>query len=233
MDFLFGEPTFVKSLDPGKTETKTFIIAPDGLKLANVLQQKRVAAECAEWIRRKVNIKSVCQTNFLHGKLYHVKNGGEDVAILGSSNFTPRGLGLQDTGSNIELNLIVQHQRDRDELKAWFDRVWTDPDLVADVKEEVLLYLAQVYQNHGPEFIYYKTLYHIFEKFLGDVRRSDEDLGRTTLFDSDIWKALFDFQKDGVKGIINKILSHNGCILADSVGLGSRVSGLRETENLS
>jgi hypothetical protein len=226
MDFLFGEPTFVKSLDPGKTETKTFIIAPDGLKLANVLQQKRVAAKCAEWIRRKVNIKSVCQTNFLHGKLYHVKNGGEDVAILGSSNFTPRGLGLQDTGSNIELNLIVQHQRDRDELKAWFDRVWTDPDLVADVKEEVLLYLEQVYQNHGPEFIYYKTLYHIFGKFLGDARRSDEDLGRTTLFDSDIWKALFDFQKDGVKGIINKILSHNGCILADSVGLGKTYEAL-------
>jgi hypothetical protein len=226
MNFLFGEPTFVKSLDPGKTETKAFVISQDGLNLANALQQKRVARECADWIRKKVDIKSVCQTNFLHGKLYHVENDGKDIAILGSSNFTPRGLGLQDSGSNIELNLIVQHENDRGELKDWFDRLWADPNLVADVKDEVLLYLEQVYQNQSPEFIYYKTLYQIFEKFLGDARRSDEDLGRTTLFDSDIWRALFDFQKDGVKGIINKILSHNGCILADSVGLGKTYEAL-------
>ena len=41
MDFLFGEPRFVKSLDPDKTEKKEFIIDGDGLKLANTLQQKR------------------------------------------------------------------------------------------------------------------------------------------------------------------------------------------------
>jgi SNF2 family DNA or RNA helicase len=226
MNFLFGEPAFVRSLDPGKTETKAFIITSDGLKLANALKQKRVARECAQWIRQKVDIRSVCRSNFLHGKLYHVRNGTEDVAVLGSSNFTPRGLGLQDTGSNIELNLILERSSDRDELKGWFDRLWADPDLVADVKDEVLFYLEQVYQNHAPEFIYYKTLYHIFEKFLGDARKTDEDLGKTTLFDSDIWKALFDFQKDGVKGLINKILAHNGCILADSVGLGKTYEAL-------
>ncbi|MBI4660665.1 MAG: DEAD/DEAH box helicase, partial [Verrucomicrobia bacterium] len=85
---------------------------------------------------------------------------------------------------------------------------------------------AQVYQNHAPEFIYYKTLFHIFEKFLGDARKTDADLGKTTLFDTEIWKALFDFQKDGVKGLINKILAHNGCILADSVGLGKTYEAL-------
>jgi phosphatidylserine/phosphatidylglycerophosphate/cardiolipin synthase-like enzyme len=153
MDFLFGEPSFVKSLDPNKTESKAFIIAQDGLKLANVLQQKRIARECADWIRRKVDIKSVCRSNFLHGKLYHVRNDGEEVAVIGSSNFTPRGLGLQNAGSNIELNLIVRHQDDREELNAWFDRLWADPELVADVKDEVLLYLAQVYRNQTPEFV--------------------------------------------------------------------------------
>ncbi|HRT10293.1 MAG TPA: helicase-related protein, partial [Candidatus Paceibacterota bacterium] len=169
----------------------------------------------------------VCQTGFLHGKLYHIANDGhEAVAILGSSNFTPRGLGLQDTGSNIELNLIVSDPADRNQLKAWFDRLWADPNLVKDVKADVLQYLAQVYQNHAPEFIYYKTLFHLFEKFLGDARKSDADLAATTLFDTEIWKALFDFQKDGVKGMINKILAHNGCILADSVGLGKTYEAL-------
>jgi SNF2 family DNA or RNA helicase len=222
MNFLFGEPSFVKLLDPDRPEAKAFLISPEGLKLANTLQQK-----CADWIRRKVDIKTVCQAGFLHGKLYHVANdGAEAAAILGSSNFTPRGLGLQEVGSNIELNLIASDPADRDQLKAWFDRLWADSGLVKDVKSEVLQYLAQVYQNHSPEFIYYKTLFHIFEKFLGDAGKMDADLGATTLFDAEVWKALFDFQKDGVKGAINKILSHNGCILADSVGLGKTYEAL-------
>ncbi|RPH99931.1 MAG: ATP-dependent helicase, partial [Zetaproteobacteria bacterium] len=147
-------------------------------------------------------------------------NDGQDaVAILGSSNFTPRGLGLQEAGSNIELNLIASDPADRDQLKEWFDRLWADPELVKDVKAEVLQYVAQVYQNHSPEFIYYKTLFHIFEKFLGDARKTDRDLEATTLLDTEIWKALFDFQRDGAKGMINKILAHNGCILEDTTAL--------------
>src|SRR5437867_1212759 len=92
--------------------------------------------ECAEWIRQKLDIKSVKQTNFLHGKLYHLHNGEADAAILGSSNFTARGLGLQTSGSNIELNLVVDAAPQRDEIKAWFDKLWADPNLVADVKAD-------------------------------------------------------------------------------------------------
>lgn len=171
-------------------------------------------------------IRSVKQANFLHGKLYHVVNGESQAAILGSSNFTTRGLGLQETGSNTELNLAVGDARELAELKEWFDRVWEDLDLVADVKDQVLLYLSQIYQNHSREFVYFKTLYHIFEKFLGDARKTDADLDRIDLFDTDIWQALFEFQRDGVKGLINKILAHNGCILADSVGLGKTYEAL-------
>ena len=151
MDFLFGEPSFVKSLDPAKSEKKAFIIAAEGLRLANVLQQKRAARECAEWIRQRVDIRSIKQSNFLHGKLYHIQHDGRDAAILGSSNFTTRGLGLQAIGSNIELNLVVDSHDERAELKSWFDKLWVDPELVADVKSDVLLYLSQIYQNHAPE----------------------------------------------------------------------------------
>lgn len=226
LNFLFGEPSFVNRLDPSKTEKKAFIIDAAGLELANKLQQKRVAKECADWIDRKVDIKTIKQSNLLHGKMYHIANGGVEDAILGSSNFTVRGLGLGSSGNNIELNLIVDGNRDRQELKQWFDEIWSNDDLVKDVKKEVLAYLRQLYENHTPEFIYYKTLYHIFEKFLGDAGKTDADLGKTSLFDTDIWKALFEFQKDGVKGAINKILRHNGCIIADSVGLGKTYEAL-------
>ncbi len=226
LDFLFGEPSFVNRLDPSKTEKKAFIMDADGLELANKLQQKRIAKECSEWIEEKVDIRTIKQSNLLHGKMYHVATAGVDDAILGSSNFTVRGLGLGTGNNNIELNLIVDSNRDRQELKQWFDDIWSNEDLVKNVKNEVLQYLSQLYENHEPEFIYYKTLFHIFETFLLDSGKTDADLGRTSLFETDTWKALFEFQKDGVKGAINKILRYNGCIIADSVGLGKTFEAL-------
>lgn len=226
MDFLFGEPGFIRSLDPDKDEAKSFIIETTGLKLANSLRQKEIATACAEWIRGKVSIKSVKQAGLLHGKMYHIANQGVQEAILGSSNFTIHGLGLGKGNNNIELNLVVDSNRDRADLKAWFDDLWSDRKLVEDVKEEVLQYLSQLYRNHSPEFIYYKTLFHIFDKYLGEAGQTDIAIEKTTLFETAIWRVLFDFQKDGVKGAIKKILSHNGCILADSVGLGKTYTAL-------
>ena len=145
LDFLFGEPSSVNSLDPNKRDMKSFIIDADGLELANRLQQKRVAKECAEWIEQKVDIRTIKQSNLLHGKMYHVASGGVEDAILGSSNFTVRGLGLGSGSNNIELNLIVDSTRDRQELKHWFAEVWNDENLVKDVKQDVLLYLRKLY----------------------------------------------------------------------------------------
>lgn len=224
--FLFGEPRFIRSLDPDKTDKKSFNIEDDGLRLQNRLEQKRVAKECAAWIGSKVQIRSVKQTNLLHGKMYHISRNGVEDAIMGSSNFTVRGLGLGDSGNNIELNLEVDSGRDRRDLKAWFDELWNDESLVEDVKDEVLQYLEQLYQNHAPQFIYYKTLFHIFETFLAAQDASGLLTERSQLVDTEIWQTLFEFQKDGVKGAINKIRTHNGCIIADSVGLGKTFEAL-------
>ena len=226
LDFLFGEPRFIASLDPDKIDKKSFKIEDEGLQLANRLTQKRVARDCAEWIRQKVNIRAIRQAQLLHGKMYHIANAGVEEAILGSSNFTVRGLGLSEGNNNIELNLEVNDNRDRRDLKVWFDELWNDPALVEDVKAEVLQYLAQLYENHAPEFICYKTLFHIFENFLADQEKGGLLDQNIRIVDTDIWKALYEFQRDGVKGAINKILKHNGCILADSVGLGKTFEAL-------
>lgn len=226
LDFLFGEPTFVNRLDPSKTEKKAFIIDADGLELGNKLQQKRAAKECADWIERKVDIKTIKQSNLLHGKMYHVGTGGVEDAILGSSNFTVRGLGLGNGDNNIELNLIVDSNRDRRELKEWFSEVWNDANLVKDVKQDVLLYLRKLYANQTPRFIYYLTLFHLFRDYLDGTRDLDDNLRRVALPDTHIWRTLFSFQKDGAKAAINKILNYNGRILADSVGLGKTYTAL-------
>lgn len=224
--FLFGEPRFVRSLDPDRTDKKAFKIEDEGLEIQNRLEQKRVARECADWLKEKVQIRSIKQVNLLHGKMYHIDHHGVEDAIMGSSNFTVRGLGLGDTGNNIELNLEVDSKRDRQDLKDWFDELWNDDTLVEDVKEEVLHYLEQLYQNHCPQFIYYKTLFHIFEKFLAEQDASGLLSEKSQLVDTEIWKTLFEFQKDGVKGAINKIRTYNGCIIADSVGLGKTFEAL-------
>jgi len=226
LDFLFGEPSFVNRLDPSKTEKKAFIIDGEGLELARKLEQKRVAKECADWIESKVDIKTIKQSNLLHGKMYHVAKGGVEDAILGSSNFTVRGLGLGSGNNNIELNLIVDSNRDRQELEQWFTEVWNDENLVKDVKQDVLLYLRKLYANQSPQFIYYLTLFHLFQDYLDGTRDLDDSLRRVALPDTRIWRTLFSFQKDGAKAAINKILDYNGCILADSVGLGKTYTAL-------
>lgn len=226
LDFLFGEPKFINRMDPTKTEKKSFIIDTDGLSIANSLQQKRAARDCAAWIAAKVDIKTIKQANLLHGKMYHVANGGVEDAIIGSSNFTVAGLGLGAAGNNIELNLVVDSNRDRAELKQWFSEIWGDDNLVRDVKSNVLQYLEKLYANHPPRFIYYLTLFHLFRDFLDGTDDIEENLRRVALPDTHVWRALYSFQKDGAKAAINKILKYNGCILADSVGLGKTYTAL-------
>jgi len=229
LNFLFGEPTFIKSIDPEKVNTRDFKIEDDKLviPLESRLTQKTMAKECSEWLKNKAEIRSMVKPNFLHGKLYHIKQeSGIEKAIAGSSNFTVNGLGLGGS-KNIELNLIVDSDRDRQELKSWFDSIWNDQTgLIEDVKEEVLKYLEQLYVENEPEFIYFKTLYHIFEEYLSEQRKGGLLDEKTGFYDSEIWDKLYDFQKDGVKGAINKILKHNGCIIADSVGLGKTFEAL-------
>ena len=229
LKFLFGEPTFIKSLDPSKTNKRSYKIEDDELviPIESRLSQKSIAKECSEWIKNKVEIKSMVKPNFLHGKMYHIlQESGIEKAIVGSSNFTVNGLGLGGS-PNIELNMIVDNDRDRADLNVWFKEMWNDnTGLVEDVKSQVLKYLEQLYVENEPEFIYFKTLFHIFAKYLEEQEKGGLLTSQTGFFDSEIWDMLYEFQKDGVKGAINKILKHNGCIIADSVGLGKTFEAL-------
>ena len=221
--FLFGEPRFVLAPDQGTA--KAFDIEDAGLRLHDRLEQRALARQCANWIRRTAEIRSVVRSGFLHGKMVHARHpSGVEHALVGSSNFTVRGLGLS-RDANIELNLELNDRRDVADLLQWFEDIWAS-DMTRDVRDDVLAYLERLYGNTPPEFLYYVTLFHVFDRFLreqADARLLDE---RTGFFDSRIWECLYPFQKDGVRGAINKILRHNGCIIADSVGLGKTFEAL-------
>lgn len=227
MRFLFGEPTFI-SLE--NTDTRNYKIEDDSIIISpdEKFSQKSIAQKCAQWIKDKVEIKSIVRPNFLHGKMYYAdaEMKGYPKAISGSSNFTSSGLGLKKGAGNIELNLIVDSDRQKDELKGWFDLIWNDKTgLVQDVKNEVLKYLEQLYKENEPELVYFKTLYSIFRDYL-EEQKDSRLFDETAFKDTAIWNMLYSFQKDGVKGAINKLLKHNGCIIADSVGLGKTFEAL-------
>lgn len=225
--FLFGEPRFIQLVDPESMDARAFNIEDQGLALENRLEQKQVASDCYEWLRQEsIQIRSIRESNLLHGKMYHIDNNGVEDAILGSSNFTVAGLGLGNAKNNIELNLVVDSRRDRTDLRNWFDEIWADEVFVEDVKDEVLRYVQRLYRDNAPRFIYFKTLFHVFEKFVADQEDIKIEEKTKLIIDTQIWNTLFDFQKDGVRGAINKILDYNGCIIADSVGLGKTYEAL-------
>lgn len=223
--FLFGEPSLVGVVH-GDQKAKAFQLTDQGLSLTNQLEQSRLARECAAWIREKVEIRSMQQGGFLHGKMYHLQNDGAAAALLGSANFTAAGLGYGRHDGNVELNLVVDSDRDRKDLLDWFDQWWKDDKRTEDVKEYVLQELKRLYDNHSPQFIYYLTLFHLFRDYAEDDDGQRDQMEGFKLPDTKIWRELYQFQKDGAKAAINKLLRLNGCILADSVGLGKTYTAL-------
>ena len=227
VNFLFGDPASVEDLDPGAKEPKSFELTEQGLVPNHTLQQKYLAKRCAQWVSKDaVSIRSISQSNFLHGKMYLTSSGGEiHSAVVGSSNFTKSGLGGSGR-PNLEINLAATDAATLAELQEWFDRLWNDRQRTEDVKQKVLDALARIGRDHAPELIYFKTLYELFRKEIEARLAGDDGLEATGFYDSQVWKALYGFQKDGAKGIIARLRQHNGCILADSVGLGKTYTAL-------
>ena len=224
--FLFGDPASVGEIDPSEKTEKSFDLIEGQLSPNHALQQKYLAQQCAKWVRsRRVKIRSVGKSNFLHGKMYLTESENGGAAVVGSSNFTRSGLGC-GTSANVEINLATGDAAIRAELSAWFDELWADEELTRNVKRDVLHALARIGKDHAPEFIYYKTLYELFREDIEDRQRGESQLADTHLYDTQIWNALYGFQKDGARSVIARLLRHNGCILADSVGLGKTYTAL-------
>ena len=225
--FLYGDPSSVGEVDPGQKEPKTYSLTENGIEPNHALVQKHLAKRCKAWVEQdSVAIKSISLANFLHGKMYLTRDADKmGTAIVGSSNFTKSGLG-SGQGSNIEINLKIDDRYVLEELTDWFDELWANSSLTSDAKQQVIDALNRVGKEHAAEFIYFKTLYELFRDQIEARQLEDQQLRDTHLYDTKIWKALFEFQKDGAKSIIDRLNRYNGCILADSVGLGKTYTAL-------
>jgi len=238
LQFIFTAPTFVPTevTDRLRKERREFFIPKarreSGLygtefeiQLRNKLTQRAVARECAGWIREKAEFRSNT-TNAPMQQFTHVAGPGGDVAYMPIGGFTAVDLGYQkgDAVSNFVTRFDnPAHAKTYLQL---FDQIWSDPDKVKDVTAVICEHIESVYQENSPERIYFMMLYNIFHDFLDEV---DEDVlpnDLTGYQGSMVWNKLFNFQKDAATGIINKLETYNGCILADSVGLGKTFTAL-------
>jgi hypothetical protein len=238
LEFIFTAPTFVPNevADKIKKERREFHI-PKGdrerslygsefeIQLKNKLTQRAIAKECADWLRRKASFRSN-RSKAPMQQFACVQANGADVAYMPLHGFTAVDLGYQqgDAVSNI-VNKMDEPSFTATYLNL-FDQIWNDQEKLEDVTTHLCDHIASVYQENSPERIYFLMLYNIFNEFLEEL---DEDVlpnDRTGYQDSLIWQKLFNFQKDAATGIINKLETYSGCILADSVGLGKTFTAL-------
>ncbi len=193
------------------------------IRLRNELTQKAVATECADWIRRKAAFKSCEGEGGLSSKLV-VSKADDDVAYVPFDEFTTRKLGCDPSAARADTTIRCDTVQSR-ALLSDFDAAWNSPEL-HDVTDAVIDGITAMYQENAPELIYYMALYRIFSEFLDDVSEDVLPNEGTGFRESAIWGKLYDFQRDAALSIINKLETYNGCILADSVGLGKTFTAL-------
>ncbi len=193
-------------------------------RFRNQLDMARIARDCAKWLRDTAEVRAVRSPT--PQNLIHVVNRGADgLAISGSSPFTSSGLGFV-ASPRFDMNTLFTTKDEVGSLLAWFDGIWNVPDLVRDVKPAMLAQLEAIYRDKSPELIYFLTLYHVFSELREDLDEERIIKTRTGIKDTLVWNKLYRFQRDGVLGAIDKIEKHNGCIIADSVGLGKTFEAL-------
>ena len=231
--FIFTSPTFIT--EKTSKEKREFYIPRMSresslygtefeIKLRNEMTQKSIAKECADWIKRKAVFKSNITGENMAGFMT-VDSSKEQVAYMPMSGFTTVDIGCE-RGNNsynmtnrMEAPFSIQYMQ-------LFETIWNDRSKMENVTEVVIENITSAYNENSPEFIYFMTLYHVFSEFLDDISEDVLPNEATGFKESKVWHLLYDFQRDAVLAIINKLEKYNGCILADSVGLGKTFTAL-------
>lgn len=231
--FIFTYPTFIA--EKAEKQKREFYIprlnrehslygTEFELKLRNEMTQKAVARECAEWIRKKATFKSNTTGNNMGG-FATVESVQENVAYMPLNGFTTVDIGCE-RGNN-SYNMVNRMETPfSEQYMQLFETIWNDKTQLQDVTDVVIENISTVYNENSPELIYFMTLYNVFSEFLEDISEDVLPNEATGFKSSKIWDLLYDFQKDAVLAIINKLEKYNGCILADSVGLGKTFTAL-------
>ena len=234
MRFIFTSPTFIT--EKAEKQKREFYIprlnreaslygTEFEIKLRNEMTQRAIARECADWVRRKVKFKSNTTSENMNGFMTVSSKDGA-VAYTPINGFTTVDIGCE-RGNNIfyMVNALDEAPFTAQYMQI-FEELWNDHSKLQDVTDIIIENIETAYNENSPELIYFLTLYNVFSEFLDDISEDVLPNEATGFKQSKIWNMLYDFQKDAVLAIINKLEKYNGCILADSVGLGKTFTAL-------
>lgn len=236
LEFIFTSPSFTaaKATDKPVPQRRQFFIPNNRgraatlygsefeIRLRNKLTQRAIARECAEWVRQKVTFRS----NRTDAPMQSLAVAGEDAAYFPIQGFTTADLGLERGPAVSNMVTKFEGAAETKQFIQLFDQIWHNPDQLEDVTQTVHDHLASVYAENSPQRVYFLVLYNLFSEFLEDISTDVLPNDLTGYQETEIWKALYNFQRDAATGVINKLETYNGCILADSVGLGKTFTAL-------
>lgn len=231
--FIFTSPTFVTEKEskqkrefyiPKHHREQSLYGTEFEIKLRNEMTQKAIAKECADWIRRKATFKSN-MTGENMGGFMTVEGQQDDYTYMPFNGFTTVDIGCERGNNAYNIVNRLENPVTKEYLKT-FEAIWSDKEKLQDVTEVVIENIATAYNENSPELIYFITLFNVFSEFLEDISEDVLPNEATGFKNSNIWGMLYDFQRDAVLAIINKLEKYNGCILADSVGLGKTFTAL-------
>ena len=236
LDFIFTSPSFVAERATGKSarERREFFIPHERpaeatlygsefeIRLRNKLTQRAIARECAAWVSSKVRFRS----NTTGAPMQQFAVVDDRAAYVPLQGFTAADLGYERGNAVSNVVTKVDDSPNARQYMELFDQIWGNPDNVEDVTEAVREHIAAVYAENSPERIYFLILYNLFAEFLEDISEDVLPNDRTGYQETAVWTSLYPFQRDAAIGIINKLETYNGCILADSVGLGKTFTAL-------
>lgn len=231
--FIFTSPTFNKEAAtkqkreyfiPKLNRERNLYGSDFEIKLRNQLSQKAIARECADWIRKKVHFKTNVSQGTINGN-FSIEKQDSAYTYIPFNEFTTTELGCE-RGNNLCPGTMRLPPPYATQYLQQFDELWRDTERFKDVTKAVIESIDTVYKENSPAFIYFVTLYNIFKEFLDDISEDVLPNEATGFKKSEIWQRLYNFQKDAALAIINKLEKYNGCILADSVGLGKTFTAL-------
>ncbi|KAA6435963.1 ATP-dependent helicase [Agrococcus sediminis] len=233
--FLFTAPSFASDASlaglskqrreffvPSSRRGQESVVASDlEIRLRNKLTQRAIARECAAWIRKKAVFRANASGRPMLGSI-----AIDDDFYYPVQGFTTADLGFEPGESLMPISTKFEGVDESRQFLESFNAVWRDPEALEDVTAAVTEHIESAYRENSPERIYFLILAHLFSEFLDEVSEDVLPNERTGFLDTQIWQSLYAFQRDAARGAINKLESFNGCILADSVGLGKTFTAL-------
>lgn len=236
LEFIFTAPSFTTTTatDKPTPEKRQFFIPKHKsqgvtlygsefeIRLRNKLTQRAIARECADWVRQKATFRS----NRTGAPMQPVAAVDDHAAYFPIQGFTTSDLGYERGPAVSNYVTKFEGAAETRQFVQLFDQIWHNAEQLEDVTQAVYDHIASVYAENSPQRVYFLILYNLFSEFLDDISEDVLPNDLTGYQDTAIWHSLYNFQKDAATGVINKLETYNGCILADSVGLGKTFTAL-------